>query len=496
KFVRLVALLSLAATTLAVLTYTRADPDLWGNVRFGADIVARRGVPRLDPYSFASDRPWINHEWLAEIVMYAAYRAGGGPGLIALKVVLVVAMLAAVVFALRTLTLAPIVQAAIFGFALVATVPQATHVRPQLFSLALFAWLLVVLLRARAADRVPIVTIPILIVWANLHGGWIVGAGALALWAAAGVVGGQTPRRTLQLGVVTAVAIAATVCNPYGVAMWTFLQDTVRPVRADIVDWQPILRLGGMYVLLWALTMMVLVAAAARSFARRSVDWQALAIPLALAVGSFRVNRLLGFFALATAILTAAAFQRDAREPSAAPALAPRSESGWQVAVALAIFSAVCVGGVGVAASNAECVRVDEEFSPERAIVEFVDSRHLHGRMLTWFDWGHYAIWHFADRGVAVSMDGRRETVYSDEVVQDHLRFYFDPNARDAVLARLRPDYIWLPRDMDAVAWLDARGWRPLFSGERSVLLAPPGTPKAAIAATMTTRAPRCFPGP
>ena len=39
-------------------------------------------------YSFASDRSWFNHEWLAEIVMYGSYAAAGGFGLIVLKLLL------------------------------------------------------------------------------------------------------------------------------------------------------------------------------------------------------------------------------------------------------------------------------------------------------------------------------------------------------------------------------------------------------------------------
>src|SRR5690606_14688422 len=41
------------------------------------------------------------------------------------------------------------------------------------------------------------------------------------------------------------------------------------------------------------------------------------------------------------------------------------------------------------------------------------------GRLVTFFDWGQYALWHFAPR-LKVSMDGRRETVYSDARLAEH----------------------------------------------------------------------------
>ncbi len=64
---------------------TTADPDLWGHIRFGQDILAAGHVVRSDPYSFTSDQAWTNHEWLAEVIMAGAYRFGGVRGLVALS---------------------------------------------------------------------------------------------------------------------------------------------------------------------------------------------------------------------------------------------------------------------------------------------------------------------------------------------------------------------------------------------------------------------------
>lgn len=52
-------LLRLAALTLmlVILTRTQADPDLWGHVLFGRDIVAARSVPRIDQYAFTTTGP-------------------------------------------------------------------------------------------------------------------------------------------------------------------------------------------------------------------------------------------------------------------------------------------------------------------------------------------------------------------------------------------------------------------------------------------------------
>jgi hypothetical protein len=60
---------------------TSTDPDLWGNVRFGLDILRSGSVPHLDPYSFTTDRTWVNHEWLAEVIIGRRVPARmGSPG--------------------------------------------------------------------------------------------------------------------------------------------------------------------------------------------------------------------------------------------------------------------------------------------------------------------------------------------------------------------------------------------------------------------------------
>src|SRR4026209_2012184 len=89
--------LGVLALALAVFSYTQADPDLWGHVLFGRDTAVSGAVARVDPYSFASDRPWINHEWLAEVATYEAWIHGGSLGLVTLKILLLLLMLRAIV---------------------------------------------------------------------------------------------------------------------------------------------------------------------------------------------------------------------------------------------------------------------------------------------------------------------------------------------------------------------------------------------------------------
>lgn len=494
---RAVLRIALAAVVLAVFVHTRADPDLWGHVRFGQDLVASRGVPIADRYSFDSDRAWVNHEWLAEIVMYGSYAAAGGAGLIALKVLLLIAMAAAAVVTVRRAGIGEMPHDLLIGLLLIGTVPQASHVRPQLFSLALFAWMLAALVAADRDRSRPdwraLIALPLLLVlWVNLHGGWIVGAGVLVAWTIVSIAWGRsTRRRAIVLAAAAFGSVVATLANPHGWRMWAFLRETVGLGRADIVDWQPVYRLGAPYLLIWMLVAAAAGAAVWWAVRARRLEPQAVAVVAMLGVASFKVNRLLAFFAIAVVMLlhreiasVVERWRRDAVSETAAGSLA-----------AVAIGVLLIAGSAAAAARNATCVRIDPADYPEPQAIAAIDDARLRGRMLTWFGWGEYAIWHLAP-DVSVSIDGRRETAYSDAIIQRHLRFYFVPGERDRIADAMHADLVWVPADLGIAASLSADGWHTVFSGDRSVLLTrhDPGPPR--LRTILPSSGPRCFPGP
>ena len=114
------------------------------------------------------------------------------------------------------------------------------------------------------------------------------------------------------------------------------------------------------------------------------------------------------------------------------------------------------------------------------------------GRLLSWFDWGEYAIWHFGPE-LLVSMDGRRETVYSARVLTKSDALVWHPDDNKAALDALNADYAWLPAHLPLARALGAWGWTTIFNGPTSVILSrQPGN--FVPAAPPAERA--CFPGP
>src|SRR5262249_24131648 len=205
---------------LGGLARSWADPDLWGHVRFGGDII-RGGIPSSDPYSFTSDIPWTNHEWLAEVLMYLSLAAGGGAGLIVFKMSTLCGELALVIMAIHREVASPVSDLLVFA-ALVGLWPRVFVVRPQLFSIVLFAALLWVFKSVERGKTGRLWLLPIIfLLWTNLHGGWIVGLGVLLLWTAVTLTrfaASPIPRGACVAAV--AASLAATLVNPYGFELW------------------------------------------------------------------------------------------------------------------------------------------------------------------------------------------------------------------------------------------------------------------------------------
>src|SRR5204862_122753 len=130
---------------------TVADPDLWGHVRFGRDILRSGAVARVDPYSYRTGgRPWMNHEWLAEVCFAAVYGPAGPAGLVALKAAAALLIVGACYRHLLRRGAGPLAALALLGVACAPLRMGLATVRPQMFT---YLGFLVVLLSIEAAGR-------------------------------------------------------------------------------------------------------------------------------------------------------------------------------------------------------------------------------------------------------------------------------------------------------------------------------------------------------
>jgi hypothetical protein len=436
---------SVAALLVSIAAITQTDPDLWGNVRYGLDILEGRSLPSVDPYSFTQDRPWRNHEWLSEVIIAGAWILGGTAGLVLLKALLALGALYVVWAVYRGADLGWRMMA---SAAAIVVGAQLTHtLRPQLWSL-LGVVLVAAQLQFRGPQR-PWRLFALFLLWANAHGGFIVGLGMLSLWSAI-----ESLRDRTQLkgwAIACASGYVATLFTPYGWHLWEFLLTTVRLTRPNIEDWQPVLEAGTAKLVLWSLIAAWTVCLLPILQKSRLA---AAAVLIMLAVAAWRVVRIVPLFGVASVVLLAPAIVT--RFPWR-PVLSARP---GEERVAVAIIMAVCLAGtLWVGRWSFTCINGDDDGMPDRSIVRAL-APSARGHLVVYFNWGHYAIWHLSP-AIKVSMDGRRETIYSDQRIREHDDILFGEATGFEVLKRWNAEYVWLPTSSSRTRqWLEANGYR------------------------------------
>ena len=482
--------IAVPAFLLLFFTYTIADADLWGHLRFGADLLHGHGFTLKDPYSFTSDTPWINHEWLAEVCVAAFYAVGGAIGLNLLKLVVIATIGAIVWTAGRHYSASRFALIWVTGLIVFAGYTRTQVLRPQLFSVLLFTILMIVLRRREQDRHGSILTLPILFcLWANAHGGWLVGYASLCVWAAAVVVERRTFSCFWRRSVEVVASLAATLINPYGFGMWSFLRETVGLDR-DISDWTPFLKFPAALIAIELLLPAIAVMALWRR--RRLPPVRHAAIIAILAFGTYRVGRVDAFFQVAVGVLLLpdllALFSEIEGWLRRQHRLTNRAPVHACAAVVLASYAVV------VAAGHVRSIRIDGTWIPDPEAMRFLKTDAAHARVLTWFDWGEYAIWHLSPGGTQVSMDGRRETVYSARVLEDHWAFYKNEKDGSSYPEKIGAEMIWLPKKFAIVPILKDKGWHVAFESDVSVVFSRnPSPPPPTV---QVTRASRVFPGP
>ena len=348
---------------------------------------------------------------------------------------------------------------------------MTSTMRPQLWTFLFFAILCRVLIAdaSRARRWLPL----LFAAWANNHGGWIVGIGVLGVWAAGRVL---ADRRTFRSWAVLVAACAlATLATPYGWHLWRFVLQTVRPERA-IAEWQPLWTTDWINLLPWA------TAVGTAAFAMRRPVQHRIAIAGVLAMlayGSLRVLRIESLFIEAAAVLLAGSFR--AWWPARSRPL-QRTTPAAEWSIAAAAFAVTTAGSVWLLSSTLRCLPTQAARAADREAVLRLQTAQP-GRLVTYFDWGEYAIWHLYPR-LRVSMDGRRETVYSDARIAEHDGIVDGTPAGFEMLSVWRAECVWLPAtSRPTMEWLAANGYRIEMQSPRSFVavrqdlppLEPPG---------------------
>lgn len=202
-------------------------------------LIAHHGLPHVDTLTYWSlGHTWIDQQWGAHLALYELTQHGGvRVAVLAGMLCVVVALLSAAV-ATRKLGASP--RSAAIGLLLpLVGAPWLMQVRTQSLALVPFVAVYAVLaFDARNPGRRVLLVLPLLVVWANLHGSVSLAAGLVVLYGVTLLRHAHARRRALLLVVGAPLCLLA---SPYGLDLVGYYRlMLLHPPLADFVqEWQP-----------------------------------------------------------------------------------------------------------------------------------------------------------------------------------------------------------------------------------------------------------------
>src|SRR5882724_5457542 len=161
------------------------DGDTGWHILTGESILRTFKIPVADPYSHTVPGiAWTTHEWLAEVIFALFHRLMGLNGVVLISTtVITLTFYFLYLFMLRRRVSAPVAV----SFTILAAFTSMLHwlARPHIFSLAL-TLAFVVILEMYQREKVNHLKLlpPLMVLWVNLHGGYILGLILVFIYAA------------------------------------------------------------------------------------------------------------------------------------------------------------------------------------------------------------------------------------------------------------------------------------------------------------------------
>lgn len=298
-----------------IVAYPLFDYDLYWHLANGREMLAQRSIVNSEIFSYTrTGTPFINHEWLAQILLFWIYQLWGGIGLNVFKVAMV--LLTATV-SYRTCR-AFGASAYLTSFLTLSTVLVCIsrfNVRPELFSLlnlALLSYILHGYLHRRVSKQALYFIPVIMVLWDWLHGA-VYGAALLIAFAT-----GENIKHWLALHRNThhpasvllsplnfwiAVTALAMLLNPYGLLSYDIFIEFFRdnPLAARVGEFlPPTWETNAPFWIFLGVTSVVLAA----NYRRWDITHFAILLPFAAL--SLRYERATAIFALVAAPVLAA----------------------------------------------------------------------------------------------------------------------------------------------------------------------------------------------
>jgi hypothetical protein len=442
------------------------DLDLYHQMALVRAAIAAGRMPINDIFAYTSHSgPSVHYEWGNGAVAYAVSSKFGATGLLVLKYFLTgLAATLALHVAHRRGATWPAVFVLTPGAALLTSLGFTT-IRAGLFTLLFTAITLALLERDRRRKRAWVLPWLVLYVaWLNIHPGFIVGAGLMALYWLERLVRFREPQWHL-VGAGLAM-IALVFVNPYGrlypVALWHALTMKLPPIP----EWEPIWKFPAWhYVMIYFLTLLLALYAAMRAGWRRCEGIFMLA---ACAFAAIQHVRHLYLYALVWVCYVPGWLTVS---PFGEVIMRVWTRRSQFIAAACAVIALIFIPTIVKAkpwtlhfpVSLDDPDNVKEGVIYPVGAVDYLERTQFHGNVMTHYNDGSYVMWH-AWPAVKIGLDSRNDVGYSYEFIMEILAFYHGKPGWHQTLDRYPTDLVLIKRSFPLAALMESQtNWRRVY---------------------------------
>ncbi|MEH2683678.1 hypothetical protein DXU04_00935 [Bradyrhizobium diazoefficiens] len=449
------------------------DSDTLWQIKIGQWILEHRALPTTDIYSFTrAGEPWISSSWLSQVLFALVYEPSNWSGVVILTSLAIGATAAIFVHLLE-----PYLEPA-RAFLLVTPLlfMSMGHflARPHMLALPVMVAFVGGLLAAADRRTAPSwLLLPLMALWANLHGGFVMGLaliGAIGLDALASADRKDRFALAARWAVFGLAALAAACCTPYG---WNTLLASTKilslgKLLSMIWEWMPA---DFSSLDLFGASLLGLIAIG--YYSGLVLSWTRILLLLGLVWAALNHVRNIEAFALLTPLVLAKPFAEQLGVTRAVALRAADARSSFAVSAIAALV--IVAAGWSITRSYATPYRYAfiGNQSPAAA-VDVLERRHAQ-RIFSTAPIGGYLI----TRNIKTFIDGRAE-LYGEQFVLDYFDAVEGKNVETLLrlLDTYRIDATLLNPTVPASRIMDhLPGWKRLYADDVAVVHVRDDTP-------------------
>ena len=462
-------------TVFLFLLYLPTDSDLSWHLKYGEYFFQNKQILRQDIFSHTfQDYHWINHSWLFDIFAYLSFSKLGFLGLSVLAALIVFSALEIILKSIKASPLEILLSVAVFIF--FAQNSLEVGLRSQFLSWLGLSALLFLLNGYKNGQTKALCFLPLIfLLWANLHGTFLLGLAVLGIFWLVQVVKNFRPDFSLTCLISTGV----TLLNPFGL---TIYKEAFRhfgsPLLRTVYEWKPVdpTNLAGMLFIIFAAVILLYLL-----FAKKERDFYQILILVALLFLGFTKRRFVPLFVLASLPLLVQIIRKETK--------ALKSE--WLepaayiiVTVAFLYASLIRLPKLNLSSFswNDLCLSGPSPTACSEKAVEFLKQNLPQGKMFNLYQWGGYLTYRLPEKKVFI--DGRMHLWEKGDqkIIEDYGQIFEARPGWEEKLEEYNVSWIFVPglSPLHKAVWYHPN-WQQIYNDRFSVVFIKLTSPKTCL---------------